>query len=81
MALMITEDCTNCDACPEVCPNDAIYEGDLVYVIEPDKCTECHGAHEEPQCIEVCPADCIVPDPDHEETDEELEAKYQRLHA
>ena len=50
MALMITDDCTACDACRPVCPNEAIAAGDLVYVIDPFKCTECVGAEDEPQC-------------------------------
>lgn len=80
MALLITDDCTNCDACVPVCPNEAIEEGDIIYEIDPDRCTECVGAEDEPQCILVCPADCIIPDPDHEETPEQLQAKYEALH-
>ena len=80
MALKITEDCTNCDACVEVCPNQAIKEGDLIYVIDPLKCTECVGAEDEPQCKLVCPADCIVQDPDWPETREQLQEKYEQLH-
>lgn len=80
MALIISEDCTNCDACVPVCPNEAISEGSTMYVIDPDKCTECVGAEDEPQCVLVCPVDCIGPDPAHEETKEQLEAKYKKLH-
>ncbi|MCB1758672.1 MAG: YfhL family 4Fe-4S dicluster ferredoxin [Gammaproteobacteria bacterium] len=80
MALMINEDCTACDACPEECPNDAISEGEENYVIDPFKCTECVGAEDEPQCMLVCPPDCIEPHPDFEESEEELMAKYERLH-
>ena len=80
MALIITEDCTNCDACVPVCPNEAISEGDIVYEIETARCTECVGAEEDPQCELVCPADCIIPDPDNEETQEQLQAKYESLH-
>lgn len=80
MALIITEDCTNCDACVPVCPNEAISEGDIIYVIDPARCTECVGAEDDPQCELVCPADCIIPDPDHEETKEQLQAKYESLH-
>ncbi len=80
MALKITEDCTNCDACVEVCPNQAISEGDLIYVIDPLKCTECVGAEDEPQCKLVCPADCIIQDPDWPETREQLLEKYNQLH-
>ncbi len=80
MALKILDDCTACDACVEPCPNTAITAGSPIYTIDPAKCTECVGAHDEPQCVAVCPADCIVPDEDHKETREELLAKYQSLH-
>ena len=77
---MITEECTSCAAGVEDCPNLAISEGDPVYVIEPDKCTECVGFYDEPQCIAACPVECIVPDPAHQESREELLAKTARLH-
>ena len=80
MALMITEECINCAACEPECPNEAIHEDDPVYVIEPDLCTECIGFHEEAQCAAVCPVDCCVPDPDHEETEEQLLAKKDKIH-
>lgn len=80
MALIITDDCTCCDACVSVCPNDAISAGDPIYVIDWTKCTECVGAEDEPQCRLVCPADCIPDDPDHKESREELEAKYAAMH-
>jgi len=79
MALMIEDTCTTCDACRPVCPNEAISEGDP-YLIDPDRCTECVGAEDEPQCMLVCPADCIVPRPDYRETPEQLLAKYRGLH-
>ncbi|TNE69470.1 MAG: 4Fe-4S dicluster domain-containing protein [Bacteroidetes bacterium] len=50
------------------------------YYIVPDKCTECVGFHEEPQCAAVCPVDCCVPDPDRRESEEQLFAKKDRLH-
>lgn len=81
MALYITEDCTNCDLCVEECPNEAITEGDDIYLIDPDKCSECVGAHDEPQCQEVCPVECCLPDPEHKETEEQLQAKYEAIHA
>ncbi len=80
MALIITEECTSCGACVEDCPNQAISEGDPVYVIDPEKCTECTGFFDEPQCIVVCPIECIVPDPAHPETKDELLVKKARLH-
>ena len=55
MALMITDECINCDVCEPVCPNDAIYEGEEIYEINPDLCTECVGHFDEPQCVEICP--------------------------
>lgn len=80
MALYITDDCTACDACRPVCPNEAISAGDPIYIIDPNRCTECVGAEDEPQCVLVCPADCIFPDPNHVESREELQAKYDALH-
>lgn len=79
MALMITDDCINCDVCEPVCPNEAIFMGPLIYQINPDKCTECVGHFNEPQCQQVCPVACIPIDPARTESREALEAKYQRL--
>jgi ferredoxin len=80
MALLIKDDCIACGACPDECPNDAIAEGDPVFVIDPLKCTECVGAHDEPQCISVCPVDCIAKDPEWDETTDQLREKFDRLH-
>ena len=80
MGYMITDECTSCGACLEDCPNQAITEGDLVYVVDPEKCTECIGFYDEPQCVSVCPVECVVPDPAHQERREELLAKKERLH-
>ena len=79
MALMITEDCINCEVCEPECPNEAIYMGDEIYEINPDLCTECVGHFDEPQCVEVCPVDCIPQNPDRVESHEELQAKYEQL--
>ena len=79
MALMITDECINCDVCEPECPNDAISQGAEIYVIEASKCTECVGHFEKPQCQEVCPVDCIPFDPEHAETQEELQLKYVAL--
>ena len=81
MALMITDECINCDVCEPECPNQAISLGPEYYVIDPDKCTECVGHYDTPQCVEVCPVDCIPLNPDRIETREELLAKYDRLMA
>ena len=81
MALLINSDCISCGACEPECPNEAITAGDSIYVIDPDRCTECVGAHDAPKCIEVCPVEgCIVPHPDFTESREDLQAKYERLH-
>lgn len=79
MALFITDECINCDVCEPVCPNDAIYQGEEIYEIDPDRCTECVGHFDEPQCQDICPIDCIPLDPNHLETTDELQAKYQKL--
>ena len=78
--MKITEECINCGACEPECPNEAITEGEEIYIIDPDKCTECVGFYDEPQCVSVCPVECIPVDPDHKESKEELEAKYKKLH-
>ena len=54
---------------------------DVVYFVVPAKCTECKGFHEEPQCAAVCPVDCCVPDPDHEESEDVLLSRRAFLHA
>jgi len=81
MALMIVETCNGCDACVLECPNDAISEGEPIYVIDALRCTECVGAHDEPQCQPVCEPQCIVANPDFEETREALLEKYEGLHS
>jgi len=80
MSLMITDECINCDVCEPECPNSAISQGDEVYVIDTAKCTECVGHFDDPQCIAVCPVDCILKDPDHEESRDQLLAKFNKLH-
>ncbi len=80
MALMITEECINCGACEPECPNEAIYQGAEFFEIDPEKCTECVGFYDEPQCIAVCPVDCIVPNPDYQESKEQLLEKFKKLH-
>ena len=80
MALMINEECIACAACVDECPNEAISEGDPIYIIDPNKCTECVGFYDEPQCLTVCPAEAIVPDPNHQETKEELLEKKKGIH-
>lgn len=79
MALLITEECIACDACVDECPNEAISEGDPIYIIDPDRCTECVGHYDEPACVAVCPVDAIKLDPDTQETLEELKFKFKQL--
>jgi ferredoxin len=79
MALIITDECINCDVCEPECPNQAISQGELIYVINHQKCTECVGHFTQPQCVEVCPVACIIVNPDHVESHEQLLAKYQQL--
>ena len=114
MALIITSDCINCDACISKCPNNAIYEpdeewsysdgtslkglidsiegvtldadarnspvSDEFYFIVQDKCTECLGFHEKPQCASVCPVDCCIVDEEHIESQENLLQKKAWMH-
>ncbi|MBT3417326.1 MAG: 4Fe-4S dicluster domain-containing protein [Flavobacteriales bacterium] len=114
MAIKITDDCINCEACEPECPNNAIYspdeawkysdgtnlsgniklpngksadadkDNDMVsdefFYIATDKCTECIGFHEEPQCAAVCPVDCCVPDEDNVESEESLLKKKDWMH-
>ncbi len=81
MSLLITDECINCDVCEPECPNGAICMGEEIYEIDPKLCTECVGHFDTPQCQEVCPVECIVLDPDHEETRDQLQLKYERLMA
>ncbi|HUD40397.1 MAG TPA: YfhL family 4Fe-4S dicluster ferredoxin [Dokdonella sp.] len=79
MSLKITEDCINCDVCEPACPNTAISMGADIYEIALSRCTECVGHFDTPQCVEVCPVECIIVDPAHPESREQLFAKYQAL--
>lgn len=81
MSLIITDECINCDVCEPECPNEAISQGEEIYQIDPNKCTECVGHYDEPQCISVCPVDCIIPDPKHEESKAQLQAKFEAISA
>lgn len=80
MALIINSLCVNCDVCAPACPNDAISQGEVIYDIDPTRCTECVGHFDEAQCVVVCPVECIDLDPAHVESTEQLLAKYQVLH-
>ena len=81
MALMITDECINCDVCEPECPNQAISMGPEFYQIAPDRCTECVGHFDEPQCVAVCPVECCLPDPKHVETEELLIARAKSITA
>ncbi len=80
MAYKITDDCISCGVCAAECPNQAISEGETIFVIDSEKCTECVGAHESSKCAEVCPVDACVPDPEHQETHDQLLDKWQKMH-
>ncbi len=72
-------ECINCDVCEPECPNNAIYQGILIYEINPQLCTECVGHFDRPQCQEVCPVDCIPLHPEYKESKEDLMLKYHHL--
>ena len=80
MAYKITDDCISCGACESECPNQAIKEGDTVYVIDPARCTECVGSHSSSKCAEVCPVDAPKPDPDRKVTMYQLLDNWRKLH-
>jgi ferredoxin len=80
MATHITEDCINCGACEPECPNEAISEGDEIYVIDPELCTECVGFYDHEACQAVCPVECCLPDPKHVEGEALLIERALRLH-
>lgn len=94
MAVMITDECIACNACEPECPNNAIYDAGVSYdyageehpalnddhtYIVPEKCSECVGFYDEPQCIEACPTEAIIMDPDRVESKEELMKKKEYL--
>lgn len=79
MSLLITDECINCDVCEPVCPNEAIYQGQEIYEIDSNLCTECVGHFDAPQCVDICPIDCIPLDPNNVETQEQLMNKYYKL--
>ena len=79
MALLITDECINCDVCEPECPNDAISQGEEFYVIDPARCTECVGHFETSQCVEVCPVECILGDPKRQESQDTLMKRFQLL--
>jgi ferredoxin len=80
MATYITHDCINCGACEAECPNEAISEGDDIYVIDPELCTECVGFHDHEACQAVCPVECCLPDPKRDEAESLLIARALKLH-
>ena len=79
MALIITAQCINCDVCEPECPNQAIFGGPEHYEIDPARCTECVGHFDSPQCVAVCPVDCIPSDPAYVEDRAALLEKFRRL--
>jgi ferredoxin len=81
MATMISEDCISCGACEDECPNDAISLGDDLFVIDPDLCSECVGIHDTQTCVEACPVECCIPDPNRRESEDVLFQRAERIHA
>ncbi len=79
VSLKITDQCINCDVCEPVCPNRAISAGSEYFEIAPALCTECVGHFDVPQCIEVCPVECIMIDDERAETREQLMDRYAVL--
>lgn len=79
MSLLISDLCINCDVCAPACPNTAISQGEVIYEIDPARCTECVGHFDEPQCVVVCPVECIDLDAGNPESQEALLAKYHAL--
>ena len=79
MSLKITDECINCDVCEPECPNEAISQGDEIYEIDPAQCTECVGHYDTPQCVDVCPVDCILKDEDNAESADQLWVKFERI--
>ena len=80
MATHITTDCINCGACEPECPNQAISEGDEIYVIDPKLCTECVGFYDHEACQAVCPVECCLPDPNVRGEEPELIKRALELH-
>ena len=79
MALLITDECINCDVCEPECPNKALYQGIEIFEIKPKLCTECVGHFDIPQCAEVCPVACIAKDPNNKETKKQLLNRFYKL--
>jgi len=80
MATRITEDCINCGACEDECPNGAISMEEETFAIDPALCTECVGFSGEQMCALACPPDVCVQDPDRIETEQELFLRAQKIH-
>lgn len=80
MATYITDDCINCGACEPECPNQAISEGDEIYLIDASRCSECVGFYDHEACQAVCPVECCLPNPENEEAEADLAQKALTLH-
>jgi ferredoxin len=60
MTMTITDECISCGACEPECPTQSISQGDTIYIVNQETCVECVGHNDSPQCVSVCPVDCIV---------------------
>ena len=84
MAYKITDECIRCGSCDPECPNTAISSGLGAFAvsveIDPEKCTECVGSYESSQCELACAMSAIGPDPEHQESREQLLEKWKKIH-
>jgi ferredoxin len=80
MSYKINEECISCGACETECPNEAITEGETIYVIATDKCTECVGSFDTSRCADVCPVDACIQDEDKAESHDDLMERWKKLH-
>ena len=80
MAYKITDECISCGACEPECASNAISEGETIYVIDPNRCTECIGSFDTSKCAEICPVDSCVADEAYQESREQLLEKWKGLH-
>ena len=80
MAYKIIDECLICGTCMSECPNEAISEGEIICIIDPERCTECVGTHERAQCVTICPVDALTMDPEYKESHDQLLEKWKRLH-
>jgi ferredoxin len=79
MATLITIACIVCGACEDECPTGAVSLGNGIFVVDPERCTECVGYSATRKCVDICPIDCCICDPQRIETEEELFARAKQI--